>query len=87
MSTTSERVTHLHIHVPAITRGTLARIHELKMTVLSISKVNMIMNYQKEKVAKHQSCNKNTGSSVCRSVYSVSSIHNRRKPQFLETLS
>ena len=27
---TSERVTHLHIHVPAITRGTLARTHELK---------------------------------------------------------
>ena len=30
-STTSERVTHLHIPVPAITRGTLARTHELKM--------------------------------------------------------
>ena len=29
-STTSERVTHLHIPVPAITRGTLARTHELK---------------------------------------------------------
>ena len=29
-STTSERVTHLHIFVPAITRGTLARTHELK---------------------------------------------------------
>ena len=29
-STTSERVTHLHILVPAITRGTLARTHELK---------------------------------------------------------
>ena len=26
----SERVTHLHIPVPAITRGTLARTHELK---------------------------------------------------------
>ena len=30
-STTNERVTHLHISVPAITRGTLARPHELKM--------------------------------------------------------
>ena len=30
-STTSERVTHLHIPVPAITRGTLASTHELKM--------------------------------------------------------
>ena len=29
-STTSERVTNLHILVPAITRGTLARPHELK---------------------------------------------------------
>ena len=29
-STTNERVTHLHIRVPAITRGTLARTHELK---------------------------------------------------------
>ena len=29
-STKSERVTHLHIPVPAITRGTLARTHELK---------------------------------------------------------
>ena len=28
---TSERVTHLHIPVPSITRGTLARTHELKM--------------------------------------------------------
>ena len=26
----SERVTHLHIPVPAITCGTLARTHELK---------------------------------------------------------
>ena len=31
-SITSERVTRLHIPVPAITRGTLARIHELKTT-------------------------------------------------------
>ena len=29
-STTSERVTNLHIPVPAITCGTLARLHELK---------------------------------------------------------
>ena len=29
--TTSERVTHLHISVPAITRGTLARPHELQI--------------------------------------------------------
>ena len=29
-STTIERATHLHISVPAITRGTLARTHELK---------------------------------------------------------
>ena len=29
-STTSERVTNLHIPVPAITRGTLERPHELK---------------------------------------------------------
>ena len=29
VSTTSERVTHLHIPVLAITRGTLARTHEL----------------------------------------------------------
>ena len=34
-STTSERVTHLRIPVPAITRGTLARTHELKMAVFS----------------------------------------------------
>ena len=26
-------MTHLHISVPAITRDTLARIHELKMTL------------------------------------------------------
>ena len=31
-STTSERVTHFHIPVLAITRGTLARTHELKIT-------------------------------------------------------
>ena len=30
-STTGERVTNLHIIVPAITRGTLARSHELKV--------------------------------------------------------
>ena len=30
-STTSEWVTHLHISVPAITRDTLARTHELKI--------------------------------------------------------
>ena len=30
-STTSERVTNLHILVPEITRGTLARLHELKI--------------------------------------------------------
>ena len=30
-STTSERVTNLHILVPAITRGTLARPHELQI--------------------------------------------------------
>ena len=32
-STTSERVTHLHKRVPAITHGMLARTHELKMTI------------------------------------------------------
>ena len=34
-STTSERETHLHIYVPAITRGTLTRPHELKMNLRS----------------------------------------------------
>ena len=33
-STTSEPVTNLHILVPAITRGTLARPHELKIILL-----------------------------------------------------
>ena len=36
-STTSERVTHLHIPVPAITRGTLARTHELKTAIDALS--------------------------------------------------
>ena len=34
-STTGERVTHLHIPVPAITRGTLAHTHELKLGIVS----------------------------------------------------
>ena len=33
-STTSERVTHLHVSVPAITRGTLARTHELMIGIV-----------------------------------------------------
>ena len=33
-STASERVTHLHIPVPAITRGSLARTHELKSAIV-----------------------------------------------------
>ena len=47
-SITSERVTHLHIPVPAITRGTLARTHELKM-ILSVffSDANMAKLPQK----------------------------------------
>ena len=45
-STTSKRVTHLHIPVPAITRGTVARPHELerKATSQQLSKVYSTVN-------------------------------------------
>ena len=42
-STTSERVTHLHISVPAITRGMLTRTYELKNQKIALFKKYFIL--------------------------------------------
>ena len=75
-STTSERVTHLHIPVPAITPGTLARTHELKMTGKPQNHVRILIYWMWAIIAQ-----------IMEGVFLTRGVHTHSSPWFFHTFS